>query len=266
MPELAEVFYFAKRWAPGGGLRIVNVAASEKSRVFRDCDLAGLIRGLTGANLKKSLTHGKQMLFEFSGGRWLGVHLGMTGELSIKAEPYALAKHDHLVLHSKSQALVFNDPRQFGRISYAGSNAPPAWWRDLPPQPMDEGFTQELVTCILQRHSRQPLKALLLDQRYFPGIGNWMADEVMWQMKLPPHFAAGSLTEKQSRELWRTLRKVCDVALKTIGVDWSDPPKSWLFTHRWKRGSNCPRCGTKLKHESLRGRTACWCPVCQSLP
>lgn len=263
MPELAEVFYYAQRWATGYGSRVVDVAVHEKSRVFRECDVAALQRGLTGAKLKASRTHGKQMLFEFSGGRWLGVHLGMTGELSIKPVPYAPAKHDHLVLRTKSQALVFNDPRQFGRISYNEGKSPPAWWCELPPQPMDDGFTLELINCILQRHSRQPLKALLLDQRYFPGIGNWMADEVMWQLKLPPHIAAGSLTHKQSRELWRTVRKICEVALKTIGVDWRDPPKSWLFIHRWKRDNNCPRCGTKLKHESLRGRTACWCSICQ---
>lgn len=265
MPELAEVLYYSRRWASGIGDRIVSVAAHEKSRVFRECAVARLVHGLTGSKLKASHTHGKQMIFEFSGGRWLGVHLGMTGELSIKPMPYAPSKHDHLVLHTKSLALVFNDPRQFGKISYAESKSPPAWWRDLQPQPMEDEFTLELIVHILQRHSRQPLKALLLDQRYFPGIGNWMADEVMWQMKLPPHIAAGLLTEKQSRELWRTVRKVCEVALKTIGVDWSDPPKSWLFTHRWKRGNNCPRCGTELVHESLRGRTACWCVVCQSV-
>jgi len=86
----------------------------------------------------------------------------------------------------------------------------------------------------------------------------------MWQMKLPPHIAAGSLSSKQVRKLWRTVRKVCDTALKTIGVDWSDPPRSWLFAHRWARNNDCPRCGTKLRHETVRGRTACWCPVCQN--
>ena len=262
MPELAEVFYYSKRWDAGASRAITAVQVNAKSRVFRSCDVEAL-PSLIGAKLKGSRTHGKQMLFEFSGGRWLGVHLGMTGELSAKPEPVAPAKHDHLVLHTKAIALVFSDPRQFGAVTFYEGKSLVEFWRELPPQPMDDSFTVELVTMILQRHRRQPLKALLLDQRYFPGIGNWMADEVMWQMKLPPHIAAGSLTEKQSRELWRTLRKVCDVALKTVGVDWSDPPKSWLFTHRWTRANDCPRCGAKLVHETLHGRTACWCPACQ---
>ncbi len=263
MPELAEVVYYSRRWESGIGCSVAAVHANEKSRVFRGCDVAALRRGLAGARLKSIRTHGKQMLFEFSGGRWLAVHLGMTGELSVRSEPFESGRHDHLVLHTKSMTLVFTDPRQFGALKYYEGKRPPAWWKSLPPQPMDDEFTPERVAEILQRHGRQPLKALLLDQRYFPGIGNWMADEVMWQMKLPPQIAAGSLSTKNTRSLWRTLRKVCQMALKTIGMDWGNPPKSWLFSHRWERSNDCPRCVTKLRHESLRGRTACWCPACQ---
>jgi formamidopyrimidine-DNA glycosylase len=263
MPELAEVFYFARRWDEGRSRPVRAVEAHENTRVFRGCDVKALCRGMAGSKLQRTRTHGKQMLFEFSGGHWLGIHLGMTGELSAQPEPHAPARHDHLVLRTKSLALVFSDPRQFGRVQFHEGKKAPEYWRSLPPQPMDKDFTRGLVARVLLRHARQPLKALLLDQRYFPGIGNWMADEVLWQAKLPPHVAAGALSGKQTGELWRALRKVCAVALKTVGKDWSDPPKSWLFSHRWGRNQHCPRCGGKLRHETVRGRTACWCPRCQ---
>lgn len=263
MPELAEVSYFSKQWGAGIGLAVLAVQANAGSRVFRGCDVAAMRAGLRGARLRSSRTHGKQMLFGFSAGRWLGIHLGMTGELSAKPEPYAPVKHDQLTLRTKRVALVLHDPRQFGAVTFHEGKSPPPFWGALPPQSMDPAFSAQRVAEILLRHARQPLKALLLDQRYFPGIGNWMADEVLWRMKLPPHTAAGLLAPRQARELRRILRKVCDGALKTIGKDWRDPPKSWLFTHRWTRGNNCPRCGAKLRHETLLGRTACWCPVCQ---
>lgn len=263
MPELAEVAYYARQWEMAIGKKLKAVELHAKSRVFRGCDVAALEGNLPGTRLVRALTHGKQMLFEFNGGCWLGVHLGMTGALSTGQEPFEPGRHDHLVLHGPLRALVFNDPRQFGRILFHRGGTPPAAWRSLPPQPMDEGFTMERVGEVLRRHSRQPLKMLLLDQRYFPGIGNWMADEVMWQMRLHPHTPAGSLDAKQVRTLHRTLRKVCEVALQTIGVDWSDPPRTWLFRHRWDKGHECPRCGTPLVREDVRGRTACWCPRCQ---
>jgi len=263
MPELAEVAYYARRWEPGIGEKIVAVDTQSRSRVFRSCDPSKLENGLIGQKLLRIQTHGKQMLFEFSGGQWLLIHLGMTGSLEAHPLAYSPAKHDHLVISTRKHALVFNDPRQFGSVQH-GSEGAPELWKTLPPQPMDADFGLERLRSVLGKHPRAPLKALLLDQRYFPGIGNWMADEVMWQLKLHPETPAGSLTAKQSSALWKTLRKVCDVALKTIGVDWTDPPKTWLFTHRWDKARACPRCGTTLIKIDLRGRTACWCPQCQN--
>lgn len=263
MPELAEVAYFAKRWDSGRGRKILDVELHPRTRVFRGANTTALAEALQGAKLKASHTHGKQMLFEFSGGHWLTAHLGMTGSLETKPEPFHPARHHHLVLHTRELALVFEDPRQFGAIGYYHSKGLPTFWKALPPQPMDKDFTADLVISILQRHGRVPLKALLLDQRYFPGIGNWMADEILWQAKIPPHLLSGKVTEKQARLVWRVTRKICEVSMRTIGKDWSDPPKSWLMLHRWEDGGKCPRCGGPLKRETVRGRTACWCPHCQ---
>ena len=72
-----------------------------------------------------------------------------------------------------------------------------------------------------------------------------MADEVLWQARLHPGTPAGSLGAKESAVVHRMLRKVCRGALETVGVDWGDPPRTWLFRHRWKKGGACPRCGTR---------------------
>jgi formamidopyrimidine-DNA glycosylase len=263
MPELAEVYYYSTQWNVGIGKPVRRVHVNPQARVYRGCDASELADNLIGARLKHTSTHGKQMLFAFSGGHWLTVHLGMTGELSAKPEPYEPGKHDHLVLHLSHSALIFTDPRKFGRIDYHRGPESPAAWKELPAHPLSDDFTVALVADALKRHGRTPLKTLLLDQAYFPGIGNWMADELMWQMKLRPQTPAGSLDTKQTRALWRLIRKICEVSLKTIGVDWSDPPAHWLFKYRWDKGHGCPRCGTALVRESVRGRTACWCPACQ---
>jgi formamidopyrimidine-DNA glycosylase len=125
------------------------------------------------------------------------------------------------------------------------------------------GFTQALLHQQLHRARRSPTKALLLDQSIFPGVGNWMADEIMWQIKLHPATRAGDLSASQQRDLWRTSRAICRTALKTIGVEWGDPPKNWLIHHRWEKRGQCPRDGTLLDHGTIAGRTTAWCPVCQ---
>ena len=260
MPELAEVAYYARQWDPGLGKRIVRVHVHAKARIFRGSDSAGMAKALKGSTYRHPFTHGKNMLFNFSGGLWLGGHLGMTGELIAAPPDHEPQKHDHLVLFTTDAALVYRDPRMFGRWRLDHGEEPPAWWRELPPEILAKAFTSARLKEILARRARTPLKALLLDQSLFPGIGNWMADEVLWQMRLHPATASG---EADGAALRKTLQSIVRVSLRTIGRDWSDPPGKWLFAHRWKAGGHCPRCGTALKRGELRGRTACWCPKCQ---
>lgn len=269
MPELAEVEYYRKQWDAGIGGTVLRVQTHPKVRLFREARARDVVAALTGRQLRGSRAHGKQLLMEFSPGAWLALHLGMTGSLRTAVAGHEAGPHDHLVLSLERVALVFTDPRQFGkiRLDLVEGSDPPQWWRDLPPQPLERGFTKEAVGHFLKRFPRTPLKTLLLDQRGFPGIGNWMADEICWRLRVPPQRPAGSLDEAEIARLWREVRHVCRVALETVGKDWSDPPSHWLMTHRWRDGGHCPRagCHRPLRRASLRGRTTCWCPHCQTL-
>ena len=106
MPELAEVEFFRKRWSLGHGAKVLTLRLHEDKKVFRDGQLALLKKSLIGAQMVDSETAAKQMLFRFKGGGlpknslgWLGIHLGMTGELRTEPLPYTPTKHDHCVLY-----------------------------------------------------------------------------------------------------------------------------------------------------------------------
>ena len=75
MPELAEVAYACGKWNAGIGKFIKEVYANPSSRVYRDLSLMDVVSELTTTKLSSSATHGKQMLFRFSGDKWLGIHL-----------------------------------------------------------------------------------------------------------------------------------------------------------------------------------------------
>jgi len=196
---------------------------------------------------------------------WLGLHLGMTGELQIEPPGYQAAKHDHLVLRQEKHVLVFEDARLFGRVLFAESPTAPAWWAKLPPDLLSSAFTVKALATFLKRRARAPIKAVLLMQKRFPGIGNWMADEILWRAGIHPKQAAGSLDVARIKTLYREIRWVCREAMRTIGKDFSDPPDSWLFNHRWQKGGTCPRAGAKLQHATIGGRTTCWSPARQKL-
>lgn len=266
MPELAEVEFFRRRWDPGLGGRVVDLALHPKARIFRGCDVSGLRCALAGAVFTESRVHGKNLLFGFSGDAWLGVHLGMTGELRVDQAAGAGGRHDHLVLRQAGLSLVFADSRMFGRVRFDRSpGVPPLWWQELPPAVLDRRFSAPWVSAHLHRRARTPIKAVLLDQAVFPGIGNWMADEILWRLGWHPLIPAGRLEPDAARSLCRRVRWVSRRALAIIGKDWSDPPLSWLYRHRWAAGTRCPRpcCRTLLVRATAAGRTTCWCPSCQ---
>ncbi len=266
MPELAEVEFYRKEWNRGLGSEVKRVHLHPMARIFRDAKPKSIRKLLPGSVFRESRTHGKNLLFVFGSDLWLGGHLGMTGKLLVGPADHQPEKHDHLVLFQANQALIFRDPRKFGRIRFDQGSEPPVWWRELPSEILSPQFTKDRVASFLARHPKSVIKALLLDQSAFPGIGNWMADELLWRLRLHPATRCREIPRSVSDQLWKELRNLSSEALSIIGTDWSDPPESWLFLHRWKDGGICPRlrCKSPLLREDLRGRTTCWCPKCQA--
>jgi formamidopyrimidine-DNA glycosylase len=262
MPELAEVEYYRRRWDVGVGGKVLAVELHARKRIFRGTNTRELTQRLTNARLLSSVARGKQMLFRFSGDNLLGLHLGMSGTLRVEPATFRPEKHDHLLLRQRKHSLVFRDPRQFGRVRYSHGKSSPEWWSTSPEIGSDD-FSGRFVDDFLKRHGRAPIKAVLLLQSGFAGIGNWMADEILWRAKLPPQLAAGSLTNAQRSALRRATRFVSREALRIIGPDDSDLPKSWLIHQRWSSTGVCPRHGSSLTRAVVGGRTTAWCARCQ---
>jgi formamidopyrimidine-DNA glycosylase len=263
MPELAEVEFFRRRWDVGIGKPTTRVHINATKRVARGIDAALLQKTLPGAKFLKSEGHGKRMLFRFSGNVWLGLHLGMTGKLLVEAADFKPSKHDHLVLFQKQRALIFNDPRQFGRIQFHVGKDAPVWWTELPPQPHESAFKRAFVEQFFARRRRIPVKAALLMQEAFAGIGNWMADEILWRARILPSRRVESLAASEVAEVWKQMRWVAREAIKHVAPAHAALPNGWLFNERWSKRGVCPRDGTALKRSEVGGRTTAWCPKCQ---
>ena len=275
MPELAEVEYFRRQWDVGLGQKIVSVQLHPRKRIFRGSDPRELARKLTGRRFLRSQAWGKQMLLEFSGGNpdtigarenlrsWIGIHLGMTGQLRVEPAGFRAEKHDHVVLQQTKRALVFRDARLFGRVRFHHGKAPPAWWRSGAPDISSDLFDRAFLNAFLDRHARAPIKAVILMQNGFAGIGNWMADEILWRAKIAPPVTCGSLSPARRARLLSETRFVAAESLRIVGPDFADLPADWLIHQKWKRAGVCPRHRTPLKKATIGGRTTAWCPRCQ---
>jgi formamidopyrimidine-DNA glycosylase len=263
MPELAEVEYFRRRWNAGIGHRVTGIAMHSRKRVFRGTDTHALRQQLTGTRLLTSEARGKRMLFRFSNENWLGLHLGMSGRMQTAAADFRPQKHDHLVLCQRQRALVFTDVRQFGRVQFHHGKDAPAWWENGVPEIVSPSFDRAFFDQFLHRHAKAPIKAVVLMQSGFSGIGNWMADEILWRAKVLPSKQTRKLTNKEREKIFRATKFVARESLRIIGPDDSKLPRSWLIHERWSAEGKCPRHKTPLCRATIGGRTTAWCPRCQ---
>jgi endonuclease-8 len=106
----------------------------------------------------------------------------------------------------------------------------------------------------------QSISAALLDQRALAGIGNIWRNETLFVERVDPHARVADLDDD-------TLRRIIGTARRLLTASAGIAPGRAGPMHVYRRaGRPCPRCGTPIRSDQLRGevpRTTYWCPTCQ---
>jgi len=103
-----------------------------------------------------------------------------------------------------------------------------------------------------------------MDQGFVAGVGNIVADEVLWQARLHPRRRIEDLDEAERARLYRTMHAVLKEAVERY--DYIPRKRGWLLHVRGRPGAACPRCRTPLARTTAAGRTTYFCPSCQPPP
>lgn len=280
MPELPEVETVCRVMRRAlRGQRISHVEVARDAIVFSRLPPSAIERALLGRTVRDVGRRGKLFWLTFKGdGPTVYGHLGMSGwvrELRIKGTrlnghgeaPFedAQGRPRFLKLGIRAQAgreVVLTDPRRLGRVWLGESPDQEPRVQRLGPDALNELPSARELSALFSRR-RIPIKALLLDQTALAGIGNWIADEVLYQSRIAPKRSAVSLTSTEVAALRRAITSVLARAVK-VSADYKKFPKSWLFAHRWggTRGSN-EIGGSSIVREEVGGRTTAWVPARQ---
>jgi formamidopyrimidine-DNA glycosylase len=277
MPELPEVEaarVLATRAARGR--RIVRVWCADDPIVFERVPAVRFERALTGRRIAKVHRHGKHLWFELDTRPWPCFHFGMSGGLHVPdrrsvrlrssrvragaAWPPRFTKL-RLALDDGGE-LVYADARRLGRVRLRQDPAaePPIsllGFDALVGLPSTGAMAEVLGT------RTAPVKAVLLDQAFSAGVGNWIADEVLYQARIAPGRPARSLDLDEVRRLRAAIRLVIGVAVRA-GADGDRFPRRWLFHSRWGKavGAITAR-GERIRFDTIGGRTTAWAPARQ---
>lgn len=268
MPELPEVEIARRLIADLAlGRRIRDVDDAD-TYVCRPHSPGELRAALSGRMLTAAHRRGKLIWCETSSpdgspgaGPDLGIHLGMAGRLVVTAQDGWVAEGgdrpgrdaqprkaewDRFTLEfADGGRLALFDKRRLGRIMLNpgaerlgpdASTVTPAEFRAL----ISKGTIA--------------IKARLLDQTKIAGIGNLLADEILWQAKVSPVTSVSLLRKPDTDRLYRAMRSVLAAATAEGGGAHTGE----VIAAR-RPGGGCPRCGAEMVHGTVGGRSTWWC-------
>lgn len=284
MPELPEVETIRR------GLEKLTLKKEIcKVHVLCEKSLRGDIVNVEGQEIVDFDRRGKALLIKLSNEMTMMVHLRMTGQLIFVGqkndERFAAGHPDggfvekmpgrHTRVYfefTDGTNLYFNDQRKFGFVAILNNEelAADKFLQKLGPEPWQ--ISKDEFWKRIQKHSKSPIKAVVLDQQIVAGVGNIYADEGCFYAGIFPGMPAGELTRVQSDKLLEGLRTVMQAAIDSGGSTMKDYVRadgtkgSYLekFAQVFRRdGDECRKCGAKILKTRVAGRGTHYCPNCQ---
>ncbi len=280
MPELPEVEVLCRHLAPRLKRRRIVTSRVLIPRVIRPLSARSFATRLSGATFTSLERRGKYLRMDLTRAQrrlTLIAHLGMTGRLYLLPRGAAAPPHAAIQFDLGTKQLLFEDPRQFGRMTFDVSAL-----SRLGPEPLDPAFTLSRLRQRLGR-SQQSIKVRLMDQSVLAGVGNIYASEVLFEAGIGPHRRTRTLSAEELKRLHRALQRVLRLAVRrgsTIALDFSGrdsrdklfyfgsfraAQRDYKETLRvyGRQGQACVRCQGPIHRLQQAGRSTFHCPRCQ---
>ncbi|TYJ13817.1 hypothetical protein E1A91_A10G075600v1 [Gossypium mustelinum] len=278
MPELPEV-EAARRAIEENclGKKIKRAIIANDSKVIEGVSSVDFESALLGKTIVSAHRKGKNLWLHLDSPPFPSFQFGMAGAIYIKG--VAVTKYKRSAVKDNDEwpskyskffvelddglELSFTDKRRFARVRLLKdpTSVPPI--SELGPDALFEPMTINEFTDSLSK-KKIGIKALLLDQSYISGIGNWIADEVLYQARIHPLQICSSLSKENCATLHNCIKEVIEKAVE-VGADSSQFPSNWIFHSREKKPGKAFVDGKKIDFINAGGRTSAYVPELQKL-
>ena len=262
MPELPEVDSYRtgldkmiKGWKLKGGRSIWQKACIDDFSIVENQKIKGFDR------------RGKYLIINLSR-NYIIIHLRMTGRIDIGLETpkYTTVEFDF----ENGQKMCLVDYRKFGRVWIVDN--PSIIVNHLGIEPLSSKFTLKKFNELIEKRSGT-IKPLLLNQAFIAGIGNYLADEILFRSSIHPLRKANTLKDKEIKNLYNSIKFIIKKSLDYGGTTFltfrGPEGKKGEF---WKKlqvfrktGEPCPHCKSPIKRIVVGQRGTHYCENKQKL-
>ncbi len=254
----------------------------QKVEVLNKNSFVGSISDVIDTTVTNTSRKGKVLNIHLSNGKYIAVHLKMSGQLLFSSSrenavfpvKIPLASDNRMpgrttrvvIDFTDGSCLFFNDLRKFGWVKVSdkeeGTSAPDVTRAE---------FTEEYFRSIVQI-SGKPIKTLLMDQDKIAGIGNIYANDSLFVAGTLPSRIAKTLSSEEITKLYHACIQVIEEGVKFRGTSASEVyvmPDGTKGTYQdhfkvyGQEGKPCKVCGTLIRREKIGGRSNFYCPTCQ---
>ena len=268
MPELPDLLYMQPRLQAGlSGRRVTAVQVRQPVvlRSFIDRPPSDILAGLTFTEVS---LRGPFIRLATDGGVDLIINLMLAGRLQLQQPGMSALGHLCLSLTlDDGVRLNLCDDEKMAKVyivrSDEASSIPRFGAQGI--DVLSDAFTEELFVTLAGRHRRKQVRVFINDHSILSAIGNAYADEILFEAQIHPKTLVASLAPDQLGALFRAVTRTLAWGAAAVR-DAAQPIHVKVRAHmrvRNRHGLPCPRCGTKIRREGVRGRDVYFCPSCQ---
>ncbi len=287
MPELPEVETLRRGLAKTIVGKVIQKVEVKNVKTITPATPVDFEKIVKGKKIEKVERRAKVLVVHLSAGRFLFVHLKMTGQLIYQPKNGKAVYGGHpqpggldnlpnaftqvIISFTDGTTLFFNDMRKFGWMRLGTLAEYEIIDGNLGPEPLGKKFSLAYFCDIIRKYPKRKVKQILLDQTLIAGIGNIYADESCFYAEVLPYRVAGTLKPGEVKKLHEGIGEILKlgIAKKGTSVDTyvqldgkAGRMVKYLKVYN-KKGQRCSRCGEVISKMILNGRGTHYCLGCQ---
>ena len=235
---------------------------------FAYAELKPYEKALQGRRIEAITPQGKALLTRFDNGLTLYSHNQLYGvwRVAKAGQRPTTSRVLRVALETTEQAILLYSASDISIWPTERVHEHPFLQR-IGPDVLDETLDEVGVAARLvdRRFARRQLGALLLDQTFLAGLGNYLRVEILWQAQLLPTRRPADLSDTERHALTHALLDLPRRSYQTRGRRGAGHLQDTPFKFRAyeREGRPCPRCKTVLQKSTVASRPFYFCPNCQ---